>query len=355
MPIIRKQLKPSDVYPEDIRYNSDTDTVQSLINDEWVDNPEADPRTQTTFPPRVTSDTPCDAAQSVVDALKGQIDQTITAVSNASTAATIAGIILGLFTFGLFEIFITIALGIAGAMIDAGEAALTAALTDPVYDQLKCILDCEMDSSGRLNESSFAVVQSRVTDEIGGLAATIINAMLSLAGFGGINNLASLGTSTGDCSECGCVETWCYDFDFTISSWSSFVSVDLGTWVGGTGYVGVGYGSGGGISGMVFLFDVAQVRGMAMIHTASGYGGSQKLSVWENTPAAGVNHFLTSDPETFNGINIFSQYDSFDLENLANKITLYVDGAGSSNATIHHVKFWGTGANPFGETNCEGP
>lgn len=355
MPIVRKKLDPNTVYPTNLRYNPDTDTVQSLVNDEWVDNPAADPRHQTSFPPRLTANPACDAAQSVVDALKAQITATITAVGNASTATTIAGLILGLFSFGLFAVFISIALTIANAMIDAGESALTAALTDPVYDQLKCILDCNMDVNGRLSPAALTEVQTEVNDQIGGLAAATLNAMLSLAGEGGINNLASLGTSTGDCDDCGCVVQWCYDFDFTISDGGSFVTVSLGTWVGGTGWVGVPYGSGGGINGMVFEFDVSQLRGMSIITTASGYGGYQKLSIWENTPAPGANHSLVSDPEVMNGINIQSLYDSFSPTNLANKITLYVDGAGSSNATIHHASFWGTGENPFGDNNCESP
>lgn len=213
MPIIRKKLISSEVYPDTIRYNPATDTVESLVNGDWVENPAADPRTQTTLPPRLTSDTPCDAAQSVTDALKNQIDATITAVGNASTAFTIAGLILGLLTFGVFEIFIAIALTIANGMIDAGETALTAALTDPVYETLACILFCHMDSSGRLNTGELSAVEAEVSSQIGGLAATIINAMLSLAGEGGINNLASTGTSTGDCSACPCFVS-CIDETF---------------------------------------------------------------------------------------------------------------------------------------------
>jgi len=354
MPIIRRKLDPNTVYPDTLRYDPDTDTVQSLVNGEWVDNPEADPRHQTTFPPRITADTACDAAQSVTDALKGQIAGITEAIDNASTLFTIAGIILSIFTFGTFGVFISLALTAADSMVGYGSAAINAALTDPVWEQFRCILYCAMDSNGRLAASDLTAVQAQVSSEIGGLAATIINQMLSLAGEGGVNNLGAIGTSTGDCSGCGCVDEWCYDFDFTISDWSTFVSSDEGTWVGGTGWVGVPYGTGGGLH-LQFDFDVSQVRGQSMVHTASGYGGYQKLAVWENTPAAGVNHALASDPEVMNGINIFSQYDSFDIENLVNKVTMYVDGAGSSNATIHHVTFWGTGVNPFGENNCTPP
>jgi len=206
MPIIRRKLASSDIYPDDIRYNPDTETFQSFIDGEWTDNPDGDPRRQTILPPRLTSDPACDAAQSVTDALKNQIDAILLAIDNAGNAFTIAGLILGLLTFGPFGVFIGIALAIADAMLDAGTTALSAALTEPVYEQFKCSLFCQMDSSGRITESGLGNVQAEVTAMIGGLAAVILNSMTALAGFGGINNLASLGTSTGDCSECECVE-----------------------------------------------------------------------------------------------------------------------------------------------------
>lgn len=210
MPIIRKQLKPSDVYPEDIRYNADTDEVQSLVNGDWVDNPAADPRHQTTFPPRVTANPACDAAESVKDAFKGQIDQILTAIDNTATTFTVAGLILGLFSFGVFEIFIAIAMTIANAMIDAGTTALSAALTDPAYHQFVCILRCHFNGSGRIDSGGLLQAQSEINDQIGGLAAVVLNSMLSLAGEGGVNNLASLGTSTGDCSDCDPCGDPCY-------------------------------------------------------------------------------------------------------------------------------------------------
>ena len=212
MPLIRKQLKQSDVYPDDIRYNEGTETFQSFIDGEWTDNPNGDPRRQTTFPPRLTGDTACDAAQSVTDALEGQISQILTAIDNAGTAYTIAGLILGLLAFGPFGVFIGIALFLADQMLSAGTTALEAALTPAVYEQFKCAVYCQMDNNGRITESGLANIQAEVNAMIGGLGAAILNGMTSLAGFGGINNLASLGTATGDCSECECVEP-CDDAD----------------------------------------------------------------------------------------------------------------------------------------------
>lgn len=217
MPIIRKKLVASEVYPDTIRYNPDTDTVESLIDGVWTPNPDVDPRTTTLYPPRITGSTRCDAAASVSDAFKNQIDQTIVAVGNAATAFTIAGLILGLLSFGVFAIFISIALTIADAMIGAGAAALTAALTPSVYDQFTCILYCNMDGNGRLQPGGLAAVQGDVTAQIGGLAATVLNSMVALAGEGGINNLASLGTSTGSCG--GCTDCDCiHDYDVLVGN-----------------------------------------------------------------------------------------------------------------------------------------
>ncbi len=204
MPIIRRKLDPNDVYSETIRYNEDTDTVQSLVNGDWVDNPAADPRTQTIFPPRVTSDPTCDAAESVKDAFKRQIDGILTLISGSQTAFTIAGALLALFEFGPWGVLIVIALAIAHTMLDAGTAALTAAMTDENYEKFKCILYCHMDGSGRVKTGEFSAIEDDVGSKIGGLAADILNAMLLLAGEGGVNNLASIGTSTGDCSDCDC-------------------------------------------------------------------------------------------------------------------------------------------------------
>lgn len=207
MPIVRKRLKPSDVYPEDIRYNSTSGEVERLINDVWTPAPESDPRNQTTFPPRVSTNPRCDGAQSVADALQNQINSINTAIDGAQTVAQIAALVLALFSFGVFAIFINIALAIANLMLDTGTAAIEAALPPSAYDTLACILFCHMDANGRLE--SLSSVQTEVTDQIGGVGAVILNQMLSLAGEGGINNLAAIGESSGDCDGCGCSECEC--------------------------------------------------------------------------------------------------------------------------------------------------
>lgn len=237
MPIIRRKLDPNTVYPTTIRYNPGTDQVESDVNGDWTPNPDADPRHQTTFPPRVTSNTRCDAAQSVTDALKAQIEATIEGIDNTLTLFEIAGLILSLFSFGVFAIFVDIALFIADQMVTAGSTALNAALTPAVYDTLACIIYCHMDSNGRLTFEDMPSIAADINSQIGGLAASTLNSMISLAGEGGLNNLASLGTSTGSCGDCGCVV--CVSPDFIIEG----VFVDMGdNWIEILSAFDAGYG-----------------------------------------------------------------------------------------------------------------
>lgn len=223
MPVIRRKLDSNTVYPDTIRYNSDTDTVESLIDGVWTPNPDVDPRTTTLYPPRITSDSRCDAAASVSAAFQAQIGEILTAIDNAGTVFQIAGLVLGLLSFGVFAIFINIALAIGNAMLDAGSGALTAALTPAVWEQFECILYCNMDGNGRLVPGGLAQVQADVTAQIGGLAGVTINSFVALSGEGGINNLASIGTATGSCGGCtGC--DCVHDYDVMIGDF-----VDIGT------------------------------------------------------------------------------------------------------------------------------
>ena len=368
MPIIRRKLAPSDVYPSDIRYDPDTDKVQRLIDGTWQDAPESDPRTQTTLPPRTTTDPACDGAQSIVDALKGQIDQILIAIDNGATAFTIAGLILGLLSFGVFAIFIAIALFIADQMLTAGSTALEAALTESVYDDLACILYCNMNSSGRLTPGSLPLIMGDVTTEIGGLGATIINAMLALAGEGGLNNLASLGTSTGDCSACGCSPLWCYFFDFE--------AVDNGGWSRTTaegdnnGTYAAGWNTSDAVN-TVLTPDVAQrlvniqrtfaatritkyeiryslTKGTFDVTTAVGFrlriNGSPVADIPFNILVDNADAIYTWEGDTAS----VTQLQAFVRTSRDQSAPYAYSGA----ATIKSIKVEGYGTNPFGADNC---
>lgn len=233
MPVIRKKLAPSDVYPDDIRYNPSGDQVEVLIDGVWTPAPGSDPRHQTTLPPRVTADTKCDAAASIADALENQIAQIVQAIDNSLTLFQIAGLILGLFSFGVFTIFINLALLVADYLFGLGSTAILAALPPSAYDTLKCILYCYMDDNGRIAAGDLPNIYQDCVDQIGATGGQILIEMMQLAGEGGLNNLASIGTSTGDCSTCGCSPNWCKYWDFSADA-GGWDAIALGAGIFGT-------------------------------------------------------------------------------------------------------------------------
>lgn len=349
MPIIRKKLSPDDVYPSDIRYDEETDTVQRNVNGEWEDSPESDPRKQTTIPARVTVNAECDAAQSVADAFENQISEILTAIDNGGTAFTIAGIILSLFTFGPFGVFISIALAIADAMLDAGTTAIEAALPPTAFEDFKCILRCQFKSNGRLQPDGLAQISTEVNDQIGGLGAIILNAMCALAGEGGINNLAALGTATGDCDECGGCG-WCFTWlDGALpDGWIMTIRPDgaLTTYSGGKFVGGLPTGGGAIIADVQISYtgSVRQIKVAYEWNRTEPAGGSNDFVILVNGGIVHTSPNLTgagNDVATVDGV-----WDDSTIE--------LVGGVFNSSAmfNITKIQFRGTGDNPFGTNNC---
>lgn len=242
MPIIRRRLKPSDVSPDGLRYNQATGNVETFIDGAWTPSPGSDPRNVTLFPPRATADPRCDAAASVTAAFENQINNILVAIDHADTLYAIAGLILGLFEFGPFAIFISLALALAAYMLGAGVAVIENSLTPAAWESFKCVLYCHMSDNGQLPSGDLGNVQSEIDTEIGGVGAFILNSMLNISGVGGVNNLAALGNSTGDCSGCNCSTTWCYLFNFATSDggWTVVTSAGYnnGSWNGDPGWHG---------------------------------------------------------------------------------------------------------------------
>jgi hypothetical protein len=109
-----------------------------------------------------------------------------------------------------FEALMTIAANQIFALV---IAAVRAALTDPVYAQLKCIFydnileDLSFDSDG------WEAVRSEITSVIGGVAGIFLEHLVYLLGVVGLTNLArSQAATEGDCGSCDClvdcVDTW---------------------------------------------------------------------------------------------------------------------------------------------------
>ncbi len=173
----------------------------------WLPAPENDPRNNSPqFPPLNTDDpesTKCIAATGMVDLIKQQIsDQFTDDMGRYTIGQLITDWIKTLLNDGgnILEGLVTI---IQNQVFALGVAALTAALTDTVYDTLKCIFLCNMDSDGTFDEGDVSAISSQITDQIGGIASLFLNHLVGLLGATGLTNLArSSGATSGDCSDC---------------------------------------------------------------------------------------------------------------------------------------------------------
>lgn len=153
-----------------------------------------------------------------------------------------------------------------------------------------------------------------------------------------------LGKTPGEVYVLGGVNDWCYLFDFTIDDGGFTTDPGGGVWTPGVGWVGEAYGTGGGISGLNILFSNAEITSIAVVHTASGYGATQKLIRTQVDADAPTDHIQGG---AFNGTDINTTYlipgDPAPMDN----ITFFWDGAGSSNATITAIEVCGVGFDPF--------
>ncbi len=241
MSVIRKRLDTTEVTPANLRWNSDCDCVQQTPDkgETWTDSPTQDPRYSTIFqvPARAGSDPRCDAAQQMHDRIKNMLDAVI-ASSDILQAINSVVALIAVFMFE-FGIIIEAIWAFVSAIFSVGTTTLNAALTDSVYDELLCILYCEIESDGTVTMDDFDTIYARVNAEIGGVAAIAITNVLLSVGSVGLTNAGALGEVTGDCSACDC--GWCLEFDFRtgLHGWTlvSVPGLDEGHQVDGVGIV----------------------------------------------------------------------------------------------------------------------
>lgn len=141
-------------------------------------------------------------------------------------------------------------------------------------------------------------------------------------------------------------DAWCEDFDFTIDEqgWD-FTEAGFGTYTAGVGFTGQGYGTGGGVSRLNIVFANAFLTSITITHTASGYGGFQKMVVLQTDSDPTQDHTLDGP---INGTNIVSTYNEPGFSPFeCDSVTLYWDGASSFAMTITSAQICGVGFNPF--------
>lgn len=338
------------------RYDADSDQVQVSFDGGTTaqDAPGADPRHQTTFPPNTGTSQPCDAAGSYVTWLENFIGTATTIIGTGSDATSLAAFMLGLLVdLGPFGIILDIITAVALGLVSLGADVINLNMTPGVYHRLQCILFENMDSSGQLSQTALATVESQVSSEIGGVAADIINPILSMMGEGGINNAASTQHATGDCTDC---EGWCYQFDFTESDggWEAVTLNGLtAAYVPGQGW----WVTGGTLA--------PGVSNIATIHLAISADNITSFQVFANT--AGRNGTTTAFASNVGDATLGIQYSAeadtaacdlaisepvTDLWARAQADAPNPSTVATGSAWVSKVVLRGTGDNPFGTDNC---
>jgi len=172
----------------------------------WQDDPQDDPRNSSPiFPPvpgDVTDDKKCIAATSAMTLIKEQVGDQLTDDMSRYTLGQIISdwVNTVLQTSNVFEAIVTI---VTNQILALVIATLRPALTDSVYDKLKCCILSSMADDLSFDDAQWTAVRSCITSDISGIAGVFFEHLIYLIGKVGLTNLVrSQAATSGDCS-CG--------------------------------------------------------------------------------------------------------------------------------------------------------
>lgn len=193
----------------DLRYDDATDQVQQTWDDgdTWTDVPQLDPRTSPVFlmPPPGGDDPRCQAAANIVRFLEILIDDTLFNIAAGLDAVGITLVFVPLFvTLGPFALLIDLIGALAAGLFSAGATAISGAFTVPAYEELTCIIYCNIEGDGSISQAQLDAINSQVSTDIGGLFSATLSAMFFLTGPVGLQNMGATGAAPADCDACPC-------------------------------------------------------------------------------------------------------------------------------------------------------
>ena len=196
-----------DNIPIQYRY-SDDGVLQRSMNGggTWVDAPEYDVRnTSPTFPPLPqpsAADRKCDGAASVAAMFEAQIgDQLTDDMSRQDIFELIEEWVKTMHeTSNPFIALVTVAANQIFALV---ISAVRAALTEEVYEQLKCIVHDNIAADASFTPATAEATRTQVQGEITGIARLFLQHLIYLLGSVGMTNAARSGfVVDADCAEC---------------------------------------------------------------------------------------------------------------------------------------------------------
>lgn len=203
MPVIRKKLTETEGAPANTRANPETGEVETTTDGgtTWTPNPDADPRTNPAYQLEAIPGNQCPAAAGMIL----QMRDFVTNVFGGTTAIGIAGsalLALTLMLPGAGWLF-SVALLIASATVTAGAGVILASFTEPVWDDLLCLLYCHLDDDGLFTQEQIDAFIADVYADLGDSVGFGVAQMIQAWGFVGFNNAGILrADDTADCSGC---------------------------------------------------------------------------------------------------------------------------------------------------------
>lgn len=236
MKIVRGRLSADDFSPPDLRYNAGTDTVQYTPDGgtTWVDDPSDDPRVGAKFakPTKTGSDIRCRSAASMVKWLRDFVEYEAGILNTGAQIVELSNAAFSFFDIlAPWAILVQGLINLAGTLFGIGGTALTVAFSGSEWDDLLCILNCNLEADGTITPDDFTEIESEISDQLNTTAALVLNAILDAQGYVGLQNAGTLyEVASPDCSGCDC--EWCYEWDFTASD---------GGWTARTGFGTVGH------------------------------------------------------------------------------------------------------------------
>jgi len=183
-------------------------TLQRSLNGggTWIDAPEFDPRNNSPqSPPLPDDDTDqvrCDMAASVAEAIKQQVGAQLTDdMSRYTLDELLQDWVTTYINFwDPFTAIVTIAANQIFALV---ISALRAALTDEVYDLLKCLVLEQMPDDGLWTPGAAESLRASVSASISGIAGQFLQHLIYLMGAVGLTNLSRSGFVVGaNCDDC---------------------------------------------------------------------------------------------------------------------------------------------------------
>jgi len=162
--------------------------IYPKVNYPPIPNPEED-------------DITCFAADSAVVLIKEQIGDQLT---DDMSRYTLGQLIHDWTTtvIGTSNPFEALLLVVTNQIMSLLIASVRAALTDSVYDKLRCIFQQHMNSVAFFDGAAWEAVRTAITDEIGGVAGIFLEHLIYLIGNGGLSNLARSQAGSHDATCC---------------------------------------------------------------------------------------------------------------------------------------------------------